>query len=154
MPQRGRKPKPTVVKLLQGNPGGRRLNDEEPEAPAVEPTKPAHLSPEASEHWDYIVPQLASMGLLAQVDATALELYCETYGTWRRAQDERRERGTDYVMTASGTESIAPWVRLARDSLQAMRQLLAEFGMTPSARSRIRVGKPSDDNDKGGFQPL
>jgi hypothetical protein len=28
--QRGRKPKPTAVKLLEGNPGKRQLNEKEP----------------------------------------------------------------------------------------------------------------------------
>ena len=31
---RGRKPKPTVLKLLDGNPGKRPLNDREPAAPS------------------------------------------------------------------------------------------------------------------------
>ena len=44
---RGRKPKPTAVKIDEGNPGKRRINGREPKPPASLPDCPAHLSDEA-----------------------------------------------------------------------------------------------------------
>lgn len=37
MAQRGRKPKPTALKELEGNPGKRTLNDKEPKPPKKAP---------------------------------------------------------------------------------------------------------------------
>jgi phage terminase small subunit len=35
--------------------------------------------------------------------------------------------------------TMSPYVRIAHQALGQMRALLVEFGMTPSARARIRV---------------
>ena len=45
----GRKPKPTAVKELEGNPGKRKLNRKEPKPDKGMPTCPEWLLPEAKE---------------------------------------------------------------------------------------------------------
>ena len=47
MAARGRKPKPTALKVLEGNPGKRPLNDHEPIPPKGELKCPSWLLPEA-----------------------------------------------------------------------------------------------------------
>ena len=47
MAQRGRKPKPTAVKVLEGNPGKRSLNTNEPKPVKKAPRCPAWLEDEA-----------------------------------------------------------------------------------------------------------
>ena len=49
MAQRGRKPKPTAVKVLEGNPGKRSLNTGEPKPDKKAPRCPAWLEDEAKE---------------------------------------------------------------------------------------------------------
>jgi hypothetical protein len=44
---RGRKPKPTFLKVLDGNPGKRPLNDQEPRPPQGIPDRPDWLDAEA-----------------------------------------------------------------------------------------------------------
>ena len=63
---RGRKPKPTALKLLEGNPGKRRINGSEPKPPASRPTCPAHLSPSAKAEWKRLAEALNRIGLLTQ----------------------------------------------------------------------------------------
>ena len=46
MAQRGRKPKPTAVKVLEGNPGKRSLNTGEPKPEKKAPRCPAWLEDE------------------------------------------------------------------------------------------------------------
>ena len=48
---RGRKPKPTVLKVLSGNPGKRPLNDREPKAQAGIPEPLPWLDAEAQAEW-------------------------------------------------------------------------------------------------------
>jgi len=48
---RGRKPKPTQLKLLEGNRGHRPINGAEPKPPGAQPTCPTHLSPTAKAEW-------------------------------------------------------------------------------------------------------
>ena len=49
MAQRGRKPKPTAVKMLEGNPGKRSLNTGEPKPEKKAPRCPAWLEDEAKK---------------------------------------------------------------------------------------------------------
>ena len=49
MATRGRKPKPTNLKVLEGNPGQRPLNDNEPKPGKKAPTCAAWLEPEAKK---------------------------------------------------------------------------------------------------------
>ena len=47
----GRKPQPTALKVLKGNPGRRPLNEDEPKPEVLLPRPPAHLSPVARREW-------------------------------------------------------------------------------------------------------
>ena len=59
MAQRGRKPKPTAVKVLEGNPGKRSLNTGEPKPEKKAPRCPAWLEDEAKKEWKRMAKQLA-----------------------------------------------------------------------------------------------
>ena len=51
MATRGRKPTPTAIKELEGNPGKRKLNDKEPRPEKKAPSCPKWLEPEAKKEW-------------------------------------------------------------------------------------------------------
>ena len=73
---RGRKPKPTTLKLLDGNPGKRTINDREPAALAGVPEPPGWLDDEARAEWFRMVKMLGDMRLLSPADHAMLEAYC------------------------------------------------------------------------------
>jgi phage terminase small subunit len=52
IPMAGRKPKPAAVKKLEGNPGKRKLNTEEPIPAKGMPACPDWLMPEAKKEWE------------------------------------------------------------------------------------------------------
>jgi len=51
MATRGRKPKPTALKVLEGNPGKRPLNLNEPKPEKKASKCPSWLEPEAKKEW-------------------------------------------------------------------------------------------------------
>ena len=51
IPRAGRKPKPTAIKELEGNPGKRKLNKKEPKPEKGMPVCPEWLLPEAKAEW-------------------------------------------------------------------------------------------------------
>lgn len=55
MVQRGRKPKPTAMKVLEGNPGKRQLNSKEPKPVKKAPRCPNWLEDEAKKEWKRMV---------------------------------------------------------------------------------------------------
>ena len=68
MAQRGRKPKPTALKMLEGNPGGRPLNEAEPKPQKKAPRCPPWLEDEAKREWKRMAKVLEQMGLLTEMD--------------------------------------------------------------------------------------
>ena len=129
---RGRKPKPTHLKAVAGNPGGRPLNDAEPETTPGIPPKPAWLEGVAADTWEELVPILDGMGVLTEVDGMALSMLCQVFADWR--EERSNPRGA------------------------RLQSLMCEFGLTPSARSRLRVNphqklSPFQEYLSGGKKP-
>jgi P27 family predicted phage terminase small subunit len=135
---RGRKPKPTALKKLAGNPGRRPLNDAEPQFPVGGFSCPKHLSDYAKGKWREIVPALKKTGMLASVDQAALEAYCEAYATYRMATDEVKKEGITIIGPKGGTMRN-PACSVANQAMTIMNKFGSEFGLTPSTRSRLKV---------------
>jgi P27 family predicted phage terminase small subunit len=141
----GRRPKPTRLKLLQGNPGKRKLNREEPKPRPSLPEPPVYLSSEAKEHWGVVAAQLSEAGLLTDLDRDALALYCEAYARWVHANQQLARFGP-LVKSPNGYPMQSPFLAIANKAFEQMRAMLVEFGMTPSSRSRVHV-RPQDAED-------
>ncbi len=134
---RGRRPKPTRLKLLQGNPGKRPLNRGEPKPRASVPTCPTQLSPAAKREWNRVAKELAALGLLTRIDRAALAAYCEAWATWLDAIEKVQRHGPVVKAPDSGFPMQSPYLSVANQAQKQMRAYLVEFGMTPSSRTRI-----------------
>lgn len=138
MAQRGRKPKPTAIKVLEGNPGKRPLNKNEPKPEKKAPKCPTWLEPEAKKEWRRMSKTLEAIGVLTQVDASAFAGYCQAYARWKEAEEFLSKHGTIFK-TPSGYIQQVPQVSIAQTYLKIMKDFCSEFGLTPAARSRISV---------------
>lgn len=147
---KGRRPKPTSLKLLAGNPGKRELNDREPQyEPATEEVPAELLDPKtmkAKEEWQRVVPLLIAAGVAKKIDRTALIAYCFEYQRWIDAEEQIRVHGI-FVKTKQGLVTINPYCRVSKHSLEMMCRFMSEFGMTPSARVRIKADIPVKEVD-------
>ena len=158
MATRGRKPKPTALKLLEGNPGKRPLNTNEPVPPKGSVKCPTWLEPEAKKEWKRLAPSLEAMGVLTQADLTAFAGYCQAYARWKEAEEFISKHGSIF-QTPSGYVQQVPQVSIAQHNLKIMQSFCSEFGLTPATRSRIIAnnGENADDADplegllKGGW---
>lgn len=142
MGTRGRKPKPTELKKLAGNPGKRKLNDAEPQFGAAEIRVPrGKLPPEARELWKVLAPQLAQSGVLKATDLPALEVLCLHYAMVRRAWAIVAEKGVTAESTTAAGVVIKknPAAGVLRENSMAFKGYLTEFGLTPSSRVRIKA---------------
>ncbi len=137
---RGRKPVPTALRELRGNPGKRPGNPDEPQIEASLPDAPAFLKGPALERWTAIAPTLAQMGILTAIDTDALAAYCQVWSRWKEAEMKVQELG-QLVKTTNGNLIQSPYVGIANRALSHVRAYEAEFGMTPSSRSRVKVAK-------------
>lgn len=148
---RGRKPTPTVLKALHGNPGRRPLNDQEPQPTPGIPPCPDHLDDVAAQEWQRIAPELESLGLLTQVDLAALAAYCQAYSRWIAAEAVIAAQGITYT-SEKGMIRPHPAVSIAKESMRLIREFVSEFGLSPASRTRIRVSAPVDsEQDLSAF---
>lgn len=146
MAQRGRKPKPTAIKVLEGNPGKRSINKSEPKPKAKAPKCPTWLDDEAKKEWRRMSKQLEHLGILTEVDMAAFAGYCQAYARWKDAEEFITKHGT-IVKTPSGYWQQVPQVSIAQTYLKIMNRFCEQFGLTPSSRSRISADSANDTDD-------
>lgn len=149
MATRGRKPKPTAMKELEGNPGKHPLNTSEPKPNKKAPACPKWLEPEAKKEWRRLAKQMEAIGILTEVDMAAFAGYCQAYARWKEAEEFITQHGT-IVKTPSGYWQQVPQVSIAQTYLKIMNKFAEQFGLTPSSRSRIIAsdGGPADAADE------
>jgi P27 family predicted phage terminase small subunit len=143
---RGRKPKPTSQKRLEGNPGKRALNNAEPRPRVVLPRPPAHLSDDEKTKWKSLVKELHPLGLVTVLDLDQLSTYCVIWCRWMKAEKLVREKG-EIIKTAAGNIIQNPYLSIANRALEQLNKLGAEFGMTPSSRSRVKTETPDAEHE-------
>lgn len=152
---RGPLPKPTALKLLEGNPGKRALNLSDGVNPRVEiPSPPKHLGVEAKKEWKRIAPLLEELGLISGLDRAALALYCQAVGRLSELEmafngkvQGHVNEGMSYpdavfaasrVVTPSGYEQQSVIVNLIAGHRLQVHRHLAHFGLSPAARARVQ----------------
>jgi P27 family predicted phage terminase small subunit len=135
---RGRIPKPTAVKIFEGNPGKRKINGREPKPAGSLPDCPDHLMEEAKAEWHRIAASLNVIGLLTQVDRATMAAYCQCWARWVEA--ERKLAETPAILRMpSGYIQQSPWLSIANKQLELMAKYMAELGLTPASRSRLAI---------------
>ncbi|MCG3134752.1 MAG: hypothetical protein HMLKMBBP_02113 [Planctomycetes bacterium] len=140
MGRRGPPPLPSATKLARGTFRPHRSRGEPVPAPGV-PTPPPWLPPLAREEWDRIIPLLRARGLVEEIDSAALVGYCTAWSDMADAMRVLREEGTT-VADARGGLSAHPELRRMEAAREALRKFAQEFGLSPSARSRVSSTPP------------
>jgi len=137
--------KPTALKILEGNPGRRPLNLNEPKPIPIAPECPDWLPDEAKKLWKRLAIELERLKLLTEIDGIALEGLCVSYSMWKEAVEFIKKNGTTYRIPRTNKKGkvvsvyIAqfPEVSIAIQCLKQIRAFASEFGLTPSSRGKI-----------------
>lgn len=148
---RGRKPTPTPIKIMTGaaakNP--KRINKREPPQPAGEMIKPVSLGDHASREWDRIIVSLKQMGLESPIYQSALEILVEAYGDYHDSRAKALKLGIAIAQRKpDGSVAITKnqYTSEMRASLATYLQLLSEFGLTPSSKTRVSADPLKNDD--------
>ena len=104
------------------------------------PPMPAILEGDeaAVAEWRRITPLLESEGLIAELDAAPLAAYCMAFSRWQRAVAEVRGGG-ELIAAANGQPVANPWLAIRDRAAKDVLTFGAAFGITPTARSKIRI---------------
>ncbi|MBK8270175.1 MAG: phage terminase small subunit P27 family [Planctomycetes bacterium] len=158
MGRRGPSPTPTPILKLRGSTLVTKKREKaEVRGPAGLPECPDWLDSEGQAAWEQIVPLLSAMGILTRIDANALGRYCRLWTRWKKAEEFITKNGDVYPLKAEDGKIKClmqfPQVSIAMKLAQQLTRLEQEFGMTPSARSRIQLqnGTAETNSDKSRF---
>ena len=166
----GRKPKPTTLKVIEGNKGKRPLNKGEPKPKSARkpkapppgkggenkaedklPNPPDWLDRLAKLKWRKLAGELDRLGLLTVVDLDMFAAYCDAYSVYRRMKKIIRDNGETFT-NDNGEIKRRPETTIAKEAMMQMRALAAEFGLTPSSRSRIDFSQKEESDAKDFLQ--
>ncbi len=128
---RGRKPIPTGLKLLVGNPGKRRMvhtADMHMGPNLVDKEPPDDVTGKAADAWRWACAQLDRIGMLHKADPALMRAYCFAYDRMYGGRDAGEPR----VENAAAT---------------CMKGLAAEMGLTIAAQARM--GTPAEPEADG-----
>lgn len=152
-------PKPTALKLIEGNKGKRRLNKQEPDPAYLNNlAAPAWLPPGAKVVWDEVVPDLRAARMLSTVDVPMLAKGCVAIAQYRLAT---AKLGDHLVLDGATTEEngkptmkaaqLNQWMVAQSMAFKQAMAVFMQFGMSPAARTRLAINPQGDllNDDKG-----
>ncbi len=132
--------KPTRLKLLQGTYRPDRANTEEPLPAGELGPAPSRLDKDQAEAWGEI---FAQAWWATASDRVGAELLACTLGDIRRLRRELK----DESVLVQGSRGLVrnPKSYLLREAEAVAVRLLAEFGLTPASRSRVKAPRRNED---------
>lgn len=135
MAKYGPRPKPTPLRIIEGDRAD-RIPESEPAPRPQLPECPDDVSDQVREVWDYTVAELDAMGLAFAADRDSLRAYCEAVISHRKAC-QVLAKSPVLVKGMHGNMVRNPALQVQRDGANIIRAFAQEFGLTPSARTRI-----------------
>jgi P27 family predicted phage terminase small subunit len=146
---KGRPPKPTHLKAIDGNPGKRAQDEAPPPAsPLIEIVEPPeYMTSHGKDVWRVLQPQLAKIVGLSALDLIAFEGFCEAYGRYRLARETLIAATPDGELIKTTYEThgrngrqikTRPEYVHMHEEWRLMKSLMSELGLTPVARVRLK----------------
>jgi len=145
---KGRRPKPDQIKAAQGTLQKCRTNKRQPKSVGV-PVSPFQPGTIAQEKWNEVVPGLQRLGLIDEIDRTALEALCWQYELATKSKQEIDEWGIT-LSTEHGTIKN-PACTVNSDAWAKIRSLINDLGLNYLSRQRMEskaVQAPEDLEQK------
>lgn len=137
----GKRPGPTALKILRGNPGQRALPANEPQVQRADPSfdePPTEIAEDsvACAEWRRIAPMLRLCGIVTNVERGGLLTLCQQWSRYLEAHSKVRQLGM-IVKKPSGIPVVNPYLAVEQQAMTLCIRLWQELGLTPSARTRL-----------------
>lgn len=116
------------------------------------PQPPEWLNDDGRAEWVSVTGELKTSGVLAYADFSIIAMYCNEIATYIDCQRQMQKAGTRVMVIKDENGKLkyaqqVPYQKIANDCVEKALKLAAEFGLTPSARTRIGSIKPPDSGD-------
>jgi P27 family predicted phage terminase small subunit len=135
---RGRKPVPTVLANLRGNPShGRKPNPAEPKPVGDLAAAPDHFSDEQRGIWEYALAH-APPGMLKRIDLAPLAAWCIAFDLHRQAL-VAYNLTSELTVTSPKGDVMSPYLAIINRQALIMIRASSELGFSPTSRPRVFV---------------
>ncbi len=118
----------------------------------AKPTCPNWLDKEAKKVWKQVTEILDELRILSRTDTNVISRYCVMFVRWKKAEEFLARNGHAYVTKKEdgSIQSVRqyPQVAVANNLTLNLLRIEQEFGLTPSARSRIQIDFPNEEVDE------
>lgn len=149
----GRTPKPSALRLVEGNRGKRGLNKQEPDPEYLNDlSAPDWLPDDAKKVWDEVVPHLRAARMLSTVDVPMLAMGCCSISEYRQAARLADKRLLVKGQNDTGFPTINPALIVKSMAFKQAMAVFQQFGMSPAARTRIAIQPQGDLFSDNGQQ--
>lgn len=142
---------PTALRVLRGG-HPERINRDEPMPDDGVPECPS-TNPAIVEVWEYTIKQLSRMRIVTMADRDTLYAYCTQVVQFRVAQRIIERDGPLIESPRHGTIRH-PALATLREASAAIKMYGTVFGLTPGARSAIKVADQKVPAKESGAQRL
>lgn len=153
---RGRKPKPSYLRVLDGNAGKRPVNENEPiPAGKLEERPPPDVLSDAQKIvWRQAIKS-APPGMLRHLDESVLVVWVTACERHADASKQVSKLGS-LLKGKTGTPYQNPYLAIMNKQAAILLKAAAELGFTPSSRSRVKVDpqKPGEGDPFADLKDL
>lgn len=151
VPKMGRRPSSMASKRVNGttDKDSTARRPEVEELPPGRPECPPHLVGRSKKAFNQVCDLLGDLGCLTVADGPVIAVYAAAFGQYCAAADQLKKEGTTIVR--HGGIFAHPAVAERDKSQSMMVRVLAELGLTPSARPRLTpAAKPDETSERWG----
>lgn len=145
----GRKSLPTQLKILRGNPGRKPLNRAEPKPAVGQPDPLDALTSGGLAHFRDLTARLSAVRVLTVNDGPALSSLAQSIADYEQATTQLAEMGKVIITERGAVKN--PWTTIQKQAQDAMQRGFADFGLTPSSRSKIVAAPAGKDDEEERF---
>lgn len=110
---------------------------------------PVDIEDEAKTYIQDVLKMLEENGVMEDVDTAALTMLARNYSMFIKASKQLEKDGLT-VVSDRGNLSPHPAIKIAKDAQTQAMKVMAEFGLTAKARTKL----PKLDSNTGTDSPL
>ncbi|HAV4225457.1 MULTISPECIES: phage terminase small subunit P27 family [Acinetobacter calcoaceticus/baumannii complex] len=156
MSKTGRPPKPLQEKILSG---ARIRNDRDEDAQVANaavdlgmPPCPSWVKGAAKKHWEVLGPKLVQAGLLSVVDGDVFGLHCDNIAAYEQVCEKLTKFDDWIAKTPNDFVIQSAWLQIRNKLQELIIKTAREFGLTPAARSNVKINKQQQQDLFGASQ--
>ena len=113
-------------------------------------TIPKDIEADAVSYMENVLQNLEDTGVLENVDSAALNMLARNYSMFIQASKQLEKDGLT-VISDRGNIAPHPAIRIAKDAQTQAMKVMAEFGLTAKARTKLKLDKTDEESPFEAF---